>query len=158
MSDRAFMAYDIENQIADTDGKVAGKVYDKEIEISSAEILALFTTEKELVAAPGAGKVLDLVSCLLAYDAGGTAYTIGTAGNLQVKYTNKTGAAASTTDAAAGLLDSASDLLHILDKIEASTVAVVNSALVLTLATANPTLGTGVIHAKVTYRIYETGL
>ena len=128
------------------------------VEISSAEILALYTTPKELVAAPGAGNVLELVSLLLAYDWGTAAYTIGTAGNLQVKYTDGSGAAASTTRAATGFLDAVADTLSLMDKLEASTVAVTNAALVLTLATANPTAGDSPIHAKVAYRVHATGL
>ena len=158
MSRRAFMAYDIENQIADTEGKVAGQVYELEIELSSAEILALFTTPKALVGAPGSGKILELVSCFLAYDYGTTEYTPGSAGDLQVKYTDGSGAAASTTRAVTGFIDQTSDQLSLLDKLEATTVAVVNAALVLTLATANPTLGNGLLHAKVTYMVHETGL
>lgn len=128
------------------------------VEISSAEILALFTTPKALVAAPGAGKVLEFVSLLLAYDYGTVVYTIGTAGNLQVKYTDGSGAATSTTQAVTGMIDQATDQLRAPDKLEASITPVVNAALVLTLATANPTAGDGTIHAKVLYRVLSTGL
>ncbi len=128
------------------------------VEISSAEILALFATPKALVAAPGAGKLLELISLLLAYDYGTVAYTIGTAGNLQVKYTDAAGAAVSTTQAVTGMLDQATDQLRALDKLEASVTPVVNAALVLTIATASPTAGNGAIHAKVAYRVHATGL
>jgi len=129
-----------------------------EVEISSAEILALFTTPKSLVAAPGAGKALDFISLLLAYDYLTTAYTVTGATNLQVKYTDASGALASVTQAVAGMIDQATDQLRLLDKLEASPTPVVNAALVLTLAGANPTLGVGTIHAKVAYRVHATGL
>jgi len=129
-----------------------------EIEISSAEILALYTTPKTLVAAPGAGKLLEFISLLLAYDYGTVVYTIGTATNLQVKYTDAAGAAVSTTQAVTGMLDQATDQLRALDKLEASVTPVVNAALVLTLAVANVTLGNGTIHTKVAYRVHATGL
>jgi hypothetical protein len=129
-----------------------------EVEISSAQILALFTTPKTLVAAPGAGKVLEFISLLLAYDYLTTAYTIGAATNLQVKYTDAAGAAVSTTQAVTGMIDQATDQLRSLDKLEVSVTPVANAALVLTLAVANPTLGIGTIHAKVAYRVYPTGL
>ena len=128
------------------------------VEITAAQILALYTTPKSLVAAPGAGNVLDFVSLQLAYDAGATAYTIGTAGNLQVKYTDGAGAAASVTQAVTGMIDQTTDQIRLLDKLEASTTPVANAALVLTLATANPTSGNGTVHAKVIYRVYATGL
>ena len=129
-----------------------------EVEITSAEILDLFTTPKELVAAPGAGKVLEFISLLLAYDYNTPVYTIGAATDLEVKYTDAAGAAVSTTQAVTGFIDQAIDQLRALDKLEASVTPVVNAALVLTLAGADPTLGDSPIHAKVAYRVHETGL
>lgn len=129
-----------------------------EVEISSAEILALFTTAKDLVAAPGAGKVLEFISLLLAYDYGTVVYTIGAATNLEVKITDKTGASVSTTQAVTGMIDQATDQLRALDKLETSVTPVDNAPLCLALAGANPTAGDGVIHAKVAYRVHATGL
>jgi len=128
------------------------------VEISSAELLALFTTPKSLVAAPGAGNILEFISLLLAYDYGTVVYTIGTATNLQVKYTDGAGVAVSTTQAVTGMLDQATDQLRALDKLEASVTPAVNAALVLTLAIANVTAGNGTIHAKIAYRVHATGL
>ena len=128
------------------------------VEITSAEILALYTTPKVLVAAPGAGKVLEFIALLLALDYATTAYTIGTATNLQVKYTDGAGAAISTLRAATGFLDQVADLLSALDKLEATVAPVANAPLVLTLAVANVTLGNSPIHAKVAYRVHATGL
>jgi hypothetical protein len=145
------------NEIASADLAVSTVQY-AEVEISSSEILALFTTPKTLVAAPGAGKVLEFISLLLAYDYGTVAYTIGTATNLQVKYTDASGAAVSTTQAVTGFIDQVTDQLRALDKLEASVTPVDNAALVLTLAAANVTAGDGVIHAKVAYRVHATGL
>jgi len=129
-----------------------------EVEISSAEILALFTTPKTLVAAPGAGKVLEFISLLLAYDWGTVAYTIGTATDLQVMYTDAAGAAVSTTQGVTDFLDQEADQLRSLDKLEVSVTPVVNAPLVLTLGVANVTLGDSPIHAKVAYRVHATGL
>jgi len=129
-----------------------------EVEISAAEILDLFATPKELVAAPGAGKLLEFISLLLAYDWGTVAYTIGTAGDLQVKYTDGSGEAVSTTRAATGFLDAVADTLSSLDKLEATVEPVANAPLVLTIATASPTAGDSPIHARVAYRVHATGL
>jgi hypothetical protein len=142
------------------DGRIgdAHAVQYAEVEISSSEILALYTTPKTLVAAPGAGKVLEFISLLLAYSYGTVAYTIGTATNLQVKYTNASGVAVSTVQAVTGFIDQATDQLRALDKLEASVTPVANAPLVLTLAGANVTAGNGTIHAKVAYRVHATGL
>jgi len=128
------------------------------VDISSAELLALYTTPKTLVAAPGAGKILELLSVLLALDYATTAYTIGTAGDMQVKYTDASGAAASSTRAATGYLDAVADTLSLLEKVGGTVVPVANASLVLCLATANVTAGDSPIHAKVVYRILNTGL
>ena len=128
------------------------------VEITSAEILALFTTPKSLVAAPGAGYALDFISLQLAYDYSTTVYTLTSVTNLQVKYTDGSGAAASVLVAAAGILDQATDQIRLLDKIELSTTPVVNAALVLTVGGANPTAGVGTLHCKVVYRVLATGL
>jgi len=129
-----------------------------EVEISAAEILALYTLAKELVAAPGAGKVLEFISLTLAYDYGTVAYTIGDATNLEVKITDKTGASVSTTQAVTDMIDQVTDQLRALDKLEASVTPVDNAPLCLALAGADPTAGDGTIHAKVAYRVHATGL
>jgi len=129
-----------------------------EVEITTGEILALFTTPKELVAAPAAGNVLEFVSLLLAYDFNSAAYTIGGATNLQVKYTDAAGVAVSTTEAVTGFLDGVADDLRSLDKLEASVTPADAAPLVLTLAGADPTVGDSPLHAKVAYRVHATGL
>ena len=128
------------------------------VEISSVDILALYTTAKVLVAAPGAGKVLEFVSLLLAYDAGATAYTVTSATNLAVKITDKNGTSVSTTQAVTGMIDQETDQVRILDKVGTTITPVVNAPLCLSLAGADPTEGDGVIHAKIVYRVLATGL
>lgn len=129
-----------------------------EVEILAADVLTLFSVGAELVPAPGAGLVLELVSLELAYDYDGVAgYTIGAATNLEVQY-GLGGAAASTTEAVTGFLDGVADDLRLLDKLEASITPVVNTALTLTLAVADVTVGASPLHAKVAYRVHATGL
>ncbi|GAI53569.1 unnamed protein product [marine sediment metagenome] len=127
-----------------------------EVEISVDEILDLYTNPKELVAAPGAGKVLEFISLLLALDwSEGTAYTLGDATTLQVKFTDGDGDAASSLEAVTGFLDQESDQVRLLSLMRG---AVVNEPLVLTLAGADVTDGDSPIHAKIAYRVHETGL
>jgi len=130
-----------------------------EVEIPAADVLTLFSVGKELVAAPGAGLVLEFVSIELAYDYDGVAgYTIGTATNLQVRYTGLVGLVVSTVQAATGFLDGVADDLRMLDKVEQSATPIVNSPLVLTLLVADVTIGASPVHAKVAYRVHATGL
>lgn len=158
-ANRANIGWYLDNQIGGEDDRFTGRVYEKEITLTAAELLALFDTSKELVAAPGPGKVLEFVSCLLTYDAGATVYTVGASTDFGVYYTDETGTLLSTARATTGFIDQATDQLYLLDKAGAATVApTVNAALALVLLIANPTLGDGVIHVKVAYRIHETGL
>jgi hypothetical protein len=121
--------------------------------ISSAEILALNTTPKELVPAPGAGKVLTYRGGLFIQDYGIATYANGAV--LIVKQENASGVAVSDS-IAASLLTTAADRIH--SSIPIAGVALVaNKALVLTTATAFIT-GDGVLRFKVFFAIHETGL
>jgi len=122
--------------------------------LTSAEVLALFTTPIEVVAAPGAGKYIELVSAVLAYDYGTTAYTIGSATNLAFKYTNGAGTTVSGTAAVTGFLDQTADEARVVPAVTASFEPTANAALMLTLAGANVTLGNGTVKVKVLYRIH----
>ena len=132
------------------------------VEVTSAELLALFTTPKTLVAAPGAGKVLQFDSMIVSYDYGATAYTIGTAGSFQVKYTDGSGQAVSEARASNGFISASSDIIWMCPSINAASGGggggAANAPLVLALATANPTLGDGVLHIRIFYNVIDTGL
>src|SRR3990167_10627736 len=77
-----------------------------EVAVTVAEMLALRATPKELVAAPGAGYVLEFVSALFIYDYA-AAFTEST-DDIDIKYTNSSGAIVSTELDATGLLDATS--------------------------------------------------
>ena len=55
----------------------AGPITTAKVSVSSVEMLAIATTAKELIAAPGSGKVIDILSCVvrLNFLAEGTAYS-----------------------------------------------------------------------------------
>ena len=132
------------------------------VEISSAELLALYTTPKQLVAAPGVGNVLVFDSIVVAYDYGGTAYTISGAGNFQVKFTNGSGQAVSEARAATGFINQSVDKIWLGPSINAASGGTgggaANAPLMLCLSSANPTVGNGVLHVKVLFRVWKTGL
>lgn len=130
-----------------------------EVEISAAEIKALFTTPKPLVATPGAGKTLEFISLQLALDWLTPKYGITDVGNLAVHYTNAAGAAVSVNLAADGFLTLEADTLHLIQKIATNVTPVANAALVLAEdGGTNPTAGNSPIHAKIAYRVHATGL
>lgn len=128
--------------------------------LTAAELLALFTTAIEVVPAPGTHFIIEILGCDLYYKYGGTAYTIGSATNLALKYVDKNGTAATGTQAVTNLIDQTANttakLLPIAVAAGAATLRE-NKNVTLTLAGANPTLGNGTLTVKVTYVVHPTG-
>ena len=128
-----------------------------EVAVSVAEMLALRATVKELVAAPGAGYVLEFISALFIYDYA-AAFT-ETDDNIIVRFTGASGATASTILDATGLLDATSDQIRTLKSIVTDLTPVANSPLVLHNDGNGEWGGTGSpCRVKVAYRVHATGL
>jgi hypothetical protein len=88
-NNRAFLTHDIENSLEDGEGKIAGKIYERTIEISSAEIKTLRASPKVLVPAPGSGRLIEFISAVLRVDSTDTVYTEST-DNLVIEYSSGT--------------------------------------------------------------------
>lgn len=130
-----------------------------EVTISAAEMLALNATPKTLVAAPGAGKMLVFHGAVAILDYNSAAYAGIAAGeDLAVKYTNGSGAAASTTLETTGFLDQTSDQIRTHKAIATDLTPVANAALVLHLASGEITTGNSPLRYKVWYSVVSTGL
>jgi hypothetical protein len=132
-----------------------------EVSLTNAEMLALRATPKTLVAAPGAGRVLEFVSGQLFFDYTG-AYT-ETADNMAVRYTDGSGTIVSQAIECTGFVDATADTMtNILPKIDAiaAKTACDNKALVLH-NTGDGEWGGGnaanVVRAKIWYRIHSAG-
>ena len=119
------------------------------VEVTSAELLALNTTSKTLIAAPGASKVIDIISIDQYLDAGNTVYDFGN--NLEVKI----GATVFGTLTS----QSANFATDLVSKIETGgTTKVIDQNTAVTLNTAaNPTQGNGVMYFNIFYRILTVG-
>ena len=103
------------------------------VNLTNANIKNLRATPIELVAAPGAGKWIELISGWLSLDYGSNALT-ESADNMAVKYVDGSGAAASQTIEATNFIDATADTMtNILPKIDTSVASanIVNKALVL---------------------------
>ena len=128
-----------------------------EVTVSTAEMLAVRATPKTLVAAPGAGKVLEFVGAMFIYDYA-AAYT-ESSDNLVIRYTDGSGAIASTTLETTGLLDATSDQIRTFKPITTDLTPVANSPLVLHNTGDGEFGGTGSpVRIKVAYRVHSTGL
>lgn len=132
-----------------------------EVSITNAEMLALRATPKTLVAAPGAGYLLEFISAVLLFDYTG-AYT-ETDDNMAVKYTNGSGAAVSETIESTGFVDATADTItNAIAKADAIVAksGSENKALVLH-NTGNGEFGGGnaanAVRVKVAYRVHATG-
>lgn len=126
----------------------------KTIDVTSAEILALYTTAKELVAAPGAGKAVKFIEAKLTFTAGSTAYDGIAAGeDLAICYTNISGVQVGNQEAT-GFLDAASgEVVNIVRPNVSPLKITPNAALVLGMLTGNIATGNGTLKVDLVYDI-----
>jgi hypothetical protein len=117
------------------------------VAVTSAEIKALFTAPKTLIAAPGAGKLLTVQGYCLQFIAGNTPYATVTDVGLQWE-----GGAGVTFGGS--LLDQATNQITLDDLVYSGPQsAVANKALQLTADGANPTAGNGTIVLTIYYTV-----
>ena len=130
------------------------------VNITLAQLQALYSAGLSVIAAQGAGTFTELLSAVLEYKYGSAAFTIGSATNLTLNYTNASGAAASVARAVTGVFDqTASQLCHIkpiATNIAGASSGLLNAALTLNLAVADMTGGTGgSAILKMAYRVHS---
>lgn len=141
---------------------VAEQVREANVTITSAQLLALFATPQQIVAAPGANKALIFEGAVLQKPAG-TAYAGIAAGeDLSVKYTDAAGLEVSQIEAI-GFLDQATAQTRYARPQSAATgdssiTPVANAALVLHLLVGEIITGDSDLEVRVYYRIVDTVL
>lgn len=132
-----------------------------EVSLTNANMLALRATPITLVAAPGAGKMIEFLSAELFFDYTG-AYT-ETADNMAIKYNNGSGTAVSETIEATGFVDATADVAI---RVAPATSALITKANSENLALVLHNTGDGeygggnasnAVRAKVAYRVHATG-
>ena len=130
------------------------------VTLTAAEIKALATTQKELVAAPGANKLNEFISAVLDLDYGSEVLA-ESGDNLAVKYTDDSGAQVSQAIECTGFIDQSADTLtNALPKIDAivAKASGVNQALVLDNIGSNFTGNASndtTLDVTVTYRVHD---
>lgn len=133
-----------------------------DVTVSSAELLALNATPKQIVAAPGAGLAIILES-VVAYKAAGTAYAGIAAGeDLAINYTNGSGLELLEIETTGFLDQATAQTRHASAFRAASGIAsitpVANAALVIQLLVGEITTGNSPLKLRVYYRVVPTVL
>jgi hypothetical protein len=127
-----------------------------DVTISSAELLALHTTPKTLVAAPGANKALVFEHAEFFLDYNSAAYAgIAAGDDLNIRYTDGSGVIAGTLETT-GFLDQTADKYALVRALTSSSLILpVNAALVGSLAgaviTGNSPLGVRVHYSVIDF-------
>lgn len=152
-ANRANIAWHLENQILGENQRAIGMVYEKIVELTTAQILLLYTTPIELVEAPGANKVIEFLSATLFLDYSGTAFAAG--GDLVIQ-TITGNVAVSDVSPAAEFMNLSADAYEIVQALSDSTSVAVNDGLEITNGTAVHTGGgTSTVKVAVRYCIHD---
>ena len=151
-ANRANIGWYIDNQIGGEDDRITGKVYEKMITLTTAEILLLNSAPKSLVAAPGIGKVVEFMSAVFLFNFDTAAFD--NTSNLSIRTT--TGhTAQSDVVAAAACLELGADGYGMFQVPSAETVIDVNDGLELYGSTVPGAGGSSTLKIKVNYRIHD---
>lgn len=155
----AVSAGEIDDGAVDSDAIDEAVIQYAEVALTKANILAMYTTPVEVLAAPGVGKVLEFVSAVIVYDYATATY--GGGGDVSFKYASA--ATVSQVISAANSFGAATDKITQCVALDtANGIALSeNTALQITNATGvftDPGTAAGVGRLKISYRIHTTGL
>jgi len=124
------------------------------VEVSSAEILDLNSTEKELIAAPGAGKAIVIDEVVAFHDYGTATYAFS--GDADIRYTDNSGDKAADSLAHVAFGEATADAYQVSKGLTVAPVA--NAPVVLHAASADPTTGDGTFTLYIRYRVLDLSL
>jgi len=154
-ANRANIGWYLTNQIGGEDDRFTGRVYDKEIKLTTAQVKAMNGTPVALVAAPGIGKVIEFISAVLFLDHdGGGDYANG--GNIIIRTRGGTPITLSQIVTSAAGVNISNDGYSIMLAVNTPVLlaADVNKGIEL-YCNADHITGTSPMTVKVTYRIHD---
>lgn len=138
-------------QLADSAGN-GSEIHQARVTLTATQVKALHTTPITLIAAPGTGKYLDLLSIVGILKFNSAAYT--GANNMKVSYTDNSGAEVTSSGAFPAdttFLDATADA--VLKDVGAYVAPVANAPIVVSVGTANPGAGDSPITFEMLYRV-----
>ena len=162
-ANRANIGWYIDNQIGGKDDRFTGRIYEKEVKLTNAQLKALKTTAIELVAAPGTGRFIEFVSAVLYLHVGSEVLAeSGANDNIIIEYDDGSGAAVCTTIESTGFIEQTVDqiMLALATILAGTTIAssVVNKNLAI-LSDQDDFTGNAsndaTMTVKVTYRLHD---
>jgi hypothetical protein len=128
-----------------------------DVTITSAQLLALNATPKQIVAAPGSGKAVVPIGAIL-YKPSGTAYAgIATGEDISFKYTNGSGAEVMQAEAT-GFLDQATAQTRYAFPVSTNITPVANAAIVAHMLVGEIITGDSDLLIRFYYRVIPTTL
>lgn len=140
--------------VPDHDTGIIGGQSWKDVVISAAEMLALHTTPKTLIAAPGAGKVVVLNRAVFFLDYNSAAFaSVGAGDDINIRYTDASGVIAGTLETT-GFLDQTADKYALVQPNTANLILPANAPLVASLA-GQVTTGNSPVAARIFYDIVD---
>ena len=154
-NNRAFLTHDIENSLEDGEGKIAGKIYERKVTLTAAQIKDL-TTPKELIPAPGVGRLLEFIVAIMKHNAATAFVEPDTADDCVIQYDSGTDLSGDITTL--GFLTVTDDEIRRVPTTLANSVdleAEVNRAIQLHNLDSEYTTGTGTLDIRIIYRIHE---
>jgi hypothetical protein len=147
-SDSRKVKYTVDETVSAISAAINGdsSILEATVTLTSVQILAMNTTPVTIVAAPGAGYYLEVVSGVASLNATATGYA--THDDIDIAYSSAPTVKCATAD---GALSGTSNKLT--SFVKSAGVAIVNNALVLTDVDGNPATGTGTCKVTIAYRI-----
>lgn len=140
--------------IQDANGQIATysthSVQTAKLTLTAAQVKALFTTPMTLIAAPGAGYIIDVIDVMGYLNYGTTQFT--GANDVNIQYTNGSGAAATGVLSHNWLNGSASAAVK---AVGVAVTPVANAAIVVAVGTANPGAGDSTVVIEISYRVVK---
>lgn len=139
-------------------GAGAGALITAQVALTSANILAMYATPVQIVAAPGAGKILVADTIVTEWVPTATQYAAGGAVIFQYDSTiNGAGVNTCNTTIAAAIVNAATEDTTILrgsGTVAAAASGFLNKGLFISNASGAFTTGTGVARITISYRVY----